>query len=91
MVEQHSAKRFAWLRTKEGRDLPPLTPGQRLTFIAYNVVWWVPVVLPLFGVISYRAGFVGFLVVTVFRALVNAYRVNVMPLAEGERLPLRSP
>ncbi len=42
-------------------------------------------------VISYGLGFGAFLIITVFGALVNAYRVNVMPAAEGERLPLRSP
>ena len=50
--------RFAWLRTKESRDAPPATSGERLTHIAYNVVWWVPVVMPILGVISYRVGFV---------------------------------
>ena len=83
--------RFAWLRTKENRDAPAATSSERLTFIAYNVAWWVPVVLPILGVMSYRAGFVAFLAVTVVRALVNGYRINVMPVAAAERLPLRSP
>jgi len=83
--------RFAWLRTKEGRDAPAVTSGERLTLVAYNVVWWVPAVLPILGVISYRVGFVAFLAVTVVRALVNGYRINVMPVAAAERLPLRSP
>jgi len=43
------------------------------------------------GLISYRAGFVAFLAVTVVRALVNGYRINVMPIAAAERLPLRQP
>ena len=47
--------------------------------------------MPIFGVISYRVGFVAFLVVTVVRALVNGYRINVMPVAAAERLPLRQP
>ncbi len=83
--------RFAWLRTKESRDPPAATPGERLTLVAYNVAWWVPVAMPLLGVISYRAGFVAFLAVTVVRALVNGYRINVLPVAVAERLPLRSP
>ena len=83
--------RFAWLRTKEGRDAPAATTGERLVLIAYNVVWWIPAVLPFLGVISYRAGFIGFLAVTATRALVNSYRVNVMPIAAAERLPLRQP
>lgn len=83
--------RFAWLRTKEGRDAPAVTATERLTLIAYNVAWWVPVVMPILGVISYRAGFVAFSAVTMVRALVNGYRINVMPIAAAERLPLRQP
>ena len=63
--------RFAWLRTKERRDEPVATSIERLTRIAYNVAWWVPVVMPILGVMSYRFGFVAFLAVTVARALVN--------------------
>jgi len=83
--------RFAWLRAEEGRDVPSQTSGERLTLVIYNAVWWIPVVLPILGVISPRAGFMAFLAITVVRALVNAYRINVMPVAAGERLPLRQP
>ena len=83
--------RFAWLRTKESRDAPAATSSERLILIAYNLAWWVPVVLPILGVMSPRAGFVAFLAVTVIRALVNGYRINVMPIAAAERLPLRQP
>jgi len=83
--------RFARLRTEEGRDASAMTPGEQLTLIAYNFVWWIPAVLPLLGVISYRAGFIAFLAITVARALINGYRVNVMPVAAAERLPLRQP
>jgi hypothetical protein len=83
--------RFAWLRTKEKRDAAAATSSERLTLIAYNAIWWVPLVLPILGFISYRAGFFTFLAITVSRALINAYRVNVMPVAAAERLPLRQP
>ncbi len=83
--------RFAWLRTREGREAPSQTSSERLTLIAYNAIWWIPVVLPILGVISARAGFITFLAITVVRALVNAYRINIMPVAAGERLPLRQP
>ena len=83
--------RFAWLRTKESREAPAATSSERLTLVAYNVAWWAPVVAPILGVVSYRVGFVAFLAVTVVRALVNGYRINVMPIAVAERLPLRSP
>ena len=68
-----------------------MTSTGRLILIAYNVVWWVPIVLPILGVISYRAGFIAFLVITVARALINSYRVNVLPIPAAERLPLRQP
>lgn len=83
--------RFAWLRRIEDRDAPVATATERLTLIVYNAAWWVPAVMPLLGVISYRAGFVAFSAITLVRALVNSYRINVMAVAAAERLPLRQP
>lgn len=83
--------RFAWLRTKDKREAPAATSRERLALIAYNVIWWVPIVLPILGVVSYRTGFFAFLAVTVLRAVINSYRINVMPVAAAERLPLRQP
>ncbi|MGB5757373.1 MAG: hypothetical protein WBM50_10695 [Acidimicrobiales bacterium] len=83
--------RFAWLRTKENRDAPAVTLGERLILVAYNVAFWVPVAMPILGVISYRVGFVAFLAITVVRALINGYRINVMPVAAAERMPFRQP
>ncbi len=71
--------------------MPAMSGSERLTLIAYNAVWWIPAVLPLLGVISYRAGFLGFLAITVARALINGYRINAMPVTQAERLPLRQP
>ena len=73
------------------RRTPAPSPAARLTLIAYNVLWWIPVLAAPIGVISYRVGFVAFLAITVVRALVNAYRINAMPIGAAERLPLRSP
>ena len=72
-------------------DAPAATSRERLTLIAYNVIWWVPVVLPILGAMSYRVGFIAFLAVTMVRAMVNGYRINVMPVAAAERFPLRQP
>lgn len=47
--------------------------------------------MPILGVISYRVGFVAFLAITVVRALINGHRINIMPVAAAERLPLRQP
>ena len=84
--------RFAWLRTRAGLgDLSPLSTVGRMLMIGYNVVWWVPAILPLLGTISYRAGFAGFLAITLFRAAVNLYRNNVLSAESAQRFPLRSP
>mgnify|MGYP001556068022 CR=1 FL=1 len=83
--------RFAWLRKKQGIDEPTMSAGARLIYIGYNVVWWLPVVLVPFGVWTYREGAVAFVVVTVFRALSNLYRNNIMSMAAAQRFPLRSP
>ena len=83
--------RFAWLRTKDQRDAPAATARERFALVTYNAIWWVPLVLPILGVISSRTGFLTFLAVTVLRALINGYRINVMPVAAAERFPLRQP
>ena len=84
--------RFAWLRTKEGLVQPPfMSSADRVMLVAYNLVWWVPVVLTVLGVLSYRAGSLGFLAIIVFRAATNLYRNNVLPVEAAQRFPLRSP
>ena len=83
--------RFAWLRKKQRTEEPTMTTAARLIYLGYNVIWWLPVVLVIFGVWSYREGAVGFVVVTVFRALANLYRNNMLPIEAAQRFPLRSP
>ena len=84
--------RFAWLREKSG-DPAPSQPGaiNRLIFIAYNVIWWVPIVLRLTKVIDYRSAFVAFLIITIFRAMANVVRNNFLTPERAETFPLRSP
>lgn len=84
--------RFAWLSTSQGSEHPRVkTPTERLLLISYNAVWWVPVVLPLLGLMSWRAGTIGFLAVTVIRASINLWRINIMPIEVAQRFPLRLP
>jgi hypothetical protein len=92
VVEQHAAMRFAWLREKSG-DAGPQQPGaiSRLITIAYNLIWWVPIVLGFAKVIDYHAAFVTFLIVTIIRAVANVFRNNILPPEQGERFPLRAP
>jgi len=84
--------RFAWLSKKRGQDpTPPSSGANRLILIAYNTVWWVPVITTILGITSYETGLVTFLGVTMIRALVNLYRNNVLPFERGRVFPLRIP
>jgi hypothetical protein len=83
--------RFAWLRNNSA-DYVSVKPSftNRLIFIAYNVVWWIPIVLPFTKIIDYRTGFIAFFVVTIIRAGVNLYRNNVLNPEQAESFPLRA-
>jgi hypothetical protein len=86
--------RFAWIRKKDNRDTPPkkvFTHPLNLLMMAYNIIWWIPIILPFTGVISYYAGFISFLVVTVVRLIANLIRNNVLDMGKAEVFPLRSP
>ena len=84
--------RFAWLQEKS-KDAVPAQPSalNRLILIAYNVIWWVPIVLGFTKVIDYRTGFVAFLIITLLRAIANVVRNNVLTPEQVETFPLRSP
>jgi hypothetical protein len=84
--------RFAWLREKSGNTAPAQPSAiNRLTVIVYNLIWWVPIVLGFFKVIDYLTAFVTFLIITIFRAIANVVRNNVLPPEQAETFPLRSP
>ena len=86
--------RFAWekkksanyVSTKKG-FIHPLN----LVMIAYNVVWWIPIILPFTGAINYITGFIIFLIVTVIRLAANLLRNNVLKTEQAVSFPLRSP
>ena len=84
--------RFAWLREKSGDPAPAQASAtNRLILIAYNVIWWVPILLGFFKIIDYRTAFITFLVITIFRAIANVVRNNVLTPEQAETFPLRSP
>ena len=83
--------RFAWLR-KNSADYVSVEQSftNRLIYIAYNVIWWIPIVLPFTKIIDYRTGFIAFFVVTIIRAGVNLYRNNILNPEQAESFPLRA-
>ena len=84
--------RFAWLREQSGKDeAVQQSPVNRLIFIAYNVIWWIPIVLGFTKVIDYRTAFITFAAITIFRAMANVVRNNVLTPEQAETFPLRSP
>jgi len=93
VVEGHTTMRFAW-QIKNGRLARPpkrsFTHPLNLTMIAYNIVWWVPLVLALTGAISYPAAFIAFLAITVGRLIINLVRNNVLRPEAAVAFPLRS-
>jgi hypothetical protein len=92
IVEQHASMRFAWLQETSKNSVPARQSAiNRLILIAYNVIWWVPLVLGFAKVVGYRTGFVAFMIITVLRAIANAVRNNVLAPEQAQTFPLRQP
>jgi hypothetical protein len=84
--------RFAWLRENSANNVS-IKPGftNRFIYIGYNVVYWVPILPPLLGIIDYRTGFIVLTVILIARLAANLYRNNVLTPEQAEVFPLRSP
>ena len=94
VVELHSAKRFVWLRQNSDDTIPvklKFAHPLNLLFIAYNVIYWLPMILPFTKIIEYRTGFVAMFVVVIIRAIANLYRNNLLTLEQAEVYPFRIP
>ena len=86
--------RFAWLRKKSSTSASTKSepnPFLKLIMVAYNIIWWIPILLPIVRVIDYRTGFIAFLVITVVRVVVNLLRNNYLKPEQAEHFALRSP
>ena len=86
--------RFAWLRKNSGDPIPVklrFTHPLNLIFVAYNAVYWLPIILPFTKVIDYRTGFIALFVVIMIRGVANLVRNNFLMLKQSEIFPLRSP
>ena len=84
--------RFAWLR-ENSDDQVSAKPSlaNRLVFIAYNLIWWLPIVLGFLKVIDYRTAFIAFFAITIIRAIANLIRNNILTLEQAEIFPFRAP
>jgi hypothetical protein len=84
--------RFAWLREHLTDDMRiQQSTTNRLILNTYDIIWWIPIVLPFTGIIDYQTGFIAFFAITVIMALANLYRNNVLDLKQAESFPLRAP
>jgi len=84
--------RFAWQRKNSADQVSAQQSlTNRLVLIAYNLVWWIPLVLTFTKIIDYRTGFIAFFVVTIIRAGANLYRNNILEPGPAEAFPFRAP
>ena len=83
--------RFAWINKDSANDDPTeQSPINRVIYIAYNLIWWIPIVLVVFKIIDYQTAFIALFVLTAIRAVVNLFRNNVLNPQKAENFPLRS-
>jgi hypothetical protein len=84
--------RFAWLRENAANDgAVKQSAANQLTLAAYNLVWWIPIVLPITKTVDYGTGFIAFTAITAARLSANLYRNNILTLEQAERFPFRAP
>ncbi|MDP6823264.1 MAG: hypothetical protein QF554_08225 [Dehalococcoidia bacterium] len=86
--------RFAWQEKQSNDRLgSERVAGNafKSIFVIYNIVWWIPIVFAFTPAMSYQAGFVSFLALTVLRLVANLYRNNVLGGERAINFPLRSP
>ena len=85
--------RFARLRKNTPNHVEMkrrVTHPLSLVRMAYNILWWVPMLLTFTRVIDYRAGFIAFFAVTVFRLFINIYVNYALDLEKFDRFPLKA-
>jgi hypothetical protein len=83
--------RFAWINKDSADDIPAKESSiRRFIYIAYNLIWWIPIVLAVFKIIDYWTAFIALLILTAIRAVVNLYRNNVLNPMQAESFSLRA-
>lgn len=83
--------RFAWIN-KDSKNAIPSEEStiNRVIYIAYNLIWWIPIVLAVIKIIDYQTAFIALFVLTLVRAVVNLYRNNLLTPEQAVSFPLRS-
>jgi hypothetical protein len=82
--------RFAWLRKNSaGHVSGKQATSNQLIRMAYNVAWWIPILLTFIGTIDYSTGFVAFAIITLVRLVANLYLNNVLEAQQAESFPFR--
>lgn len=83
--------RFAWINKESTNAIPSKESTiNRLVYIAYNLIWWIPIVLAVIKIIDYQTAFIALFVLTLVRAVVNLYRNNLLTPEQAVSFPLRS-
>lgn len=82
--------RFAWLQKHQDID-PRQSALDVLIFAAYNIAYWLPLVLTIVGAIDTDTGFVAFAGIVAVRAFFNLIRNNFLPLEQAITFPFRAP
>ena len=85
--------RFAWLKKNSAeyvaikrRFTHPLNP----VMLAYNIIWWIPAILPFTGAMDYNTGFILFFIVTAVRLIANWVRNNILSLEQDDKFPFHA-
>lgn len=60
-------------------------------FVAYNIIYWLPMIFVILGNIDLPTAFVSFSIIIAVRTALNFYRMNVLPMEQGKIFPLRAP
>ncbi|NDJ79124.1 MAG: hypothetical protein GYB65_22980 [Chloroflexi bacterium] len=82
---------FTWKKKNDDSYEPVEQTGTNtLIYIAYNAVWWVPILLTLLGVIDHMSGTIGFAAITALRLAANLYRTNVLDPVQAMNFPFRA-
>ena len=81
--------RFAWERKTTGQVAVKQSTTNRLIWIAYNTVYWIPVILGFAKVIDYKTGFIAFAAIVLARGVINLITNNILAPEQAEYFPLR--